>query len=193
LSHPPSCVIPLGGGSPFLCGSSCDSSAQTISCSFQVPAHKGSLIARQNPVKERIVKYERKWRKSARRTASTCMAATKNHPAQRNRKNSPVSVGACHGRRRPGEAIASPSLSGNLGLLKRSTRSSISLGRCPVRSSSPRRQDAKTKMVEFRGLLCWCQPICDQRGLAAGQDCGSQSSDPWSWVSFRSLCSVTQR
>jgi hypothetical protein len=56
LSHPPSCVIPLGGGSPFLCGSSCDSSAQTISCSFQVPVHKGSLIAMQNPVKERIVK-----------------------------------------------------------------------------------------------------------------------------------------
>ena len=51
LSHPPSCVIPLGGGSPFLCGSSCDSSAPTISCSFQVPAHKGSLIAMQNPVK----------------------------------------------------------------------------------------------------------------------------------------------
>src|SRR5580704_6176322 len=52
---------------------------------------------------------------------------------------------------------------------------------------------ARTKMVEFRGLLCWCQPICDQRGLAAGQDCGPQSSDPWSWVSFRSLCSVTRR
>src|SRR5580692_5917934 len=67
LSHPPSCVIPLGGGSPFLCGSSCDSSAQTISCSFQVPADKGSLIAMQNPVKERIVKCERKWRKSVRR------------------------------------------------------------------------------------------------------------------------------
>jgi hypothetical protein len=28
----------------------------TISCSFQVLAHKGSLIAMQNPVKERIEK-----------------------------------------------------------------------------------------------------------------------------------------
>src|ERR1700678_2825321 len=37
-----------------------------------------------------------------------------------------------------GDAIASLSLSGNLGLSRRTTRSSISFGRCPVRSSSLR-------------------------------------------------------
>jgi hypothetical protein len=36
--HQRSCMIPFGDGFPFLCGSCSDSSARTISCSFQLPS-----------------------------------------------------------------------------------------------------------------------------------------------------------
>jgi F420H(2)-dependent quinone reductase len=43
LPHQPSCTIPLGDDSRFLCGSSSGSLARTISCSFRLLAHKGRV------------------------------------------------------------------------------------------------------------------------------------------------------
>jgi hypothetical protein len=44
--HQPSCMIPLGGASQFLCGSCSGLSARTISCSFLLLSHPARVASR---------------------------------------------------------------------------------------------------------------------------------------------------